>query len=97
MTHRFDEIKPSHHISKKEVQEMIDLAIKQHNYNASIISMILGTIVLALFLDGLLRLLGIIPPFMHIDVNILDRIADRVESDVIDKVRQIPIKRLLNR
>ena len=29
--------------------------------------------------------------------NILDRIADRVESDVIDKVRQIPIKRLLNR
>ena len=25
------------------------------------------------------------------------RIADRVESDVIDKVRQIPIKRLLNR
>ena len=78
MTHRFDEIKPSHHISKKEVQEMIDLAIKQHNYNASIISMILGTIVLALFLDGLLRLLGIIPPFMGLNVSIIQEIIDKI-------------------
>ena len=78
MTHRFDEIKPSHHISKKEVQEMIDLAIKQHNYNASIISMILGSIVLALFLDGLLRLLGIIPPFMGLNVSIIQGIIDKI-------------------
>jgi|TARA_E500000305_G_C3819598_1_gene142276 hypothetical protein len=80
MTHRFDEIKPSHHISKKEVQEMIDLAIKQHNYNASIISMILGTIVLALFLDGLLRLLGIIPPFMGLNVSIIQEIIDKIKN-----------------
>tara|TARA_X000001036_G_scaffold196395_1_gene185056 strand:- start:37 stop:282 length:246 start_codon:yes stop_codon:yes gene_type:complete len=80
MTHRFDEIKPSHHISKEEVQEMIDLAIKQHNYNASIISMILGTIVLALFLDGLLRLLGIIPPFMGLNVSIIQDIIDIIKN-----------------
>ena len=59
--------------------------------------MILGFTCLALFVDGLLRILGVIPPFMHIDVNILDRIADRVETDVIDKVRQVPFRRLLNR
>jgi len=47
-----------------------------------------------LFVDGLLRILGIIPPFMHIDVNILDKIVERVESDVIDKVRQVPIQKI---
>ena len=94
--------------TKKEVDAMIAAALEEaraideasmakHNREATIISMILGFTCLALFLDGLLRILGIIPPFMHIDVNILDRIADRVEVDVIDKVRQIPIKRLLNR
>jgi len=31
---------------------------------------------------------------MHIDVNILDRIVERVESDVIDKVRQVPIQKI---
>ena len=72
-------------------------SMRKHNRDATVISMILGFTALALFVDGLLRILGIIPPFMHIDVNILDKIADRVESDVIDKVRQIPIKRLLNR
>ena len=40
---------------------------------------------------------GIIPPFMHIDVNIIEKIADRVETDVIDKIRQVPIQRLLRR
>ena len=34
---------------------------------------------------------------MHIDVNILEKIADRVETDVIDKVRQVPIRRLFDR
>ena len=69
----------------------------KHNREATIISMILGFTALALFVDGLLSILGFIPPFMHIDVNILDRIVDRVETDVMDKVRQVPIKRLLNR
>ena len=39
-------------------------------------------------------MLGIIPPFMHIDINILEKIADKVETDVIDKVRQVPIQKL---
>ena len=94
--------------TKTEIDEMIAEAVEEarrideasmakHNREATIISMILGFTALALFVDGLLRILGIIPPFMHIDVNILDRIADRVETDVIDKIRQVPIKRLLNR
>ena len=94
--------------TKEEVDSMIAFAVEEarrideasmakHNREATIISMILGFTALALFVDGLLRILGIIPPFMHIDVNILDRIVDRVETDVIDKVRQVPIKRLLNR
>ena len=56
--------------------------------------MILGFTALALFVDGLLRLLGIIPPFMGIDIDLLDQIVERVETDVIDKVRQVPIQRL---
>ena len=59
--------------------------------------MILGFTTLALFVDGLLRMLGIVPPFMDLDVNILERIADRVESDVIDKIRQVPIQKLFHR
>ena len=45
-----------------EVQEMIDAAIRRHNRNASIISMCVGWVVLALFAEGLLRLIGVIPP-----------------------------------
>jgi hypothetical protein len=49
-------------ITKEEVKEMIDDAIRQHNRNASIISMCVGWIVLSLFAEGLLRLVGVIPP-----------------------------------
>jgi hypothetical protein len=49
-------------VSRTEVQEMIDAAIRQHNRNASIISMCVGWVVLALFAEGLLRLIGVIPP-----------------------------------
>ena len=42
--------------------------------NSTVISMILGFITLALFVDGLLRMLGIIPPFMDLDINILNKI-----------------------
>ena len=49
-------------ISRSEVQEMIDAAIRRHNRNASIISMCVGWVVLALFAEGLLRLIGVIPP-----------------------------------
>ena len=52
-----DEIKPAHYITKEECQEMIDDAIRKHNRNASIISFCVGWVVLALFSEGLLRLI----------------------------------------
>jgi len=51
-------------VTQKEVQEMIDAAIRRHNRNASIISMCVGWVVLALFAEGLLRLVGAIPPLL---------------------------------
>jgi VIT1/CCC1 family predicted Fe2+/Mn2+ transporter len=59
-------------VSREEVQEMIDAAIRRHNRNASIISMCVGWVVLALFAEGLLRLIGVIPPllpFLKITLN----------------------------
>ena len=80
--------------TKQEVDSMIAFAVEdarrideasmaKHNREATIISMILGFTTLALFVDGLLRILGIIPPFMHLDVNIIDKISSRVESDIM--------------
>ena len=94
--------------TKHEVDAMVAAAVEEarrideesmakHNREATIISMILGFTCLALFLDGLLRILGIIPPFAGLDVNVIDKIADRVETDVIDKIRQVPIQKLLRR
>ena len=80
-----------------EARRIDEASMAKHNREATIISMILGFTCLALFLVGLLRILGIIPPFMHLDVNIIDKITDKVETDVIDKIRQVPIKRLLSR
>tara|TARA_R100001509_G_scaffold19339_1_gene9958 strand:+ start:239 stop:442 length:204 start_codon:yes stop_codon:yes gene_type:complete len=57
-----DEIKPSHYVTEEKCQEMIDDAIRRHNRNAGIISMLVGWIVLALFAEGLLRLIGVIDP-----------------------------------
>ena len=51
---RMEEIKPAHYTTKEEVQEMIDAAIRKHNRNASIISMCVGWVVLALFAEGVL-------------------------------------------
>jgi len=91
--------------SKEEVDVLIDAAVEKavaearrideesmakHNRDATVISMILGFTTLALFVDGLLRMLGIIPPFMDLDVNILDKI----ETDIIDKVKQVPVQKL---
>ena len=81
----------------EEARRIDEASMAKHNREATVISMILGFTCLALFVDGLLRILGIIPPFMHLDVNIIDKVADRVETDVIDKIRQVPLKRLLNR
>lgn len=59
-----DEIKTEHYVTQKECQEMIDDAIRRHNRNASIISMSVGWVVLCLFAEGLLRLIGVIPPLL---------------------------------
>ena len=91
--------------TKEEVDALIDAAVQKaiaeavkideasmakHNREATVISMILGFTTLALFVDGLLRMLGIIPPFMDLDVNILDKI----ETDIIDRVKQVPVQKL---
>ena len=82
---------------KEAVEEAVKIdeaSMAKHNRDATVISMILGFTTLALFVDGLLRMFGIIPPFMDLDVNILERIVERVETDVIDKVRQVPIQKI---
>ena len=91
--------------TKEEVRFLLEAAVKEavdearkideesmakHNRDATVLSMILGFTTLALFVDGLLRMLGVIPPFMHLDVNILDKI----ETDIIDKIKQVPIQKL---
>jgi len=85
--------------TKEEVDAMIAAAVaearaideesmRKHNRDATIISMILGFTCLALFLDGLLRILGIIPPFLDIDVNVIDNIVEKVEQDIIPQVEK---------
>ena len=81
----------------EEARKIDEASMRKHNREATVISMILGFTTLALFVDGLLRLLGIIPPFMHIDIDLLDRVVERVEVDVIDKIKQVPIQKLFNR
>ena len=79
---------------KEAVEEAVKIdeaSMAKHNRDATVISMILGFTTLALFVDGLLRMLGIIPPFMDLDVNILDKI----ETDIIDRVKQVPIQKIL--
>ena len=78
---------------KEAVEEAVKIdeaSMAKHNRDATVISMILGFTTLALFVDGLLRMLGIIPPFMDLDVNILDKI----ETDIIDKIKQVPIQKV---
>ena len=88
--------------TKDEVDKMISDAVAEaraideasmakHNRDATVISMFLGFTALALFVDGLLRMLGIIEPFMGIDINIIDQIVDKV------KVEMLPLKNILNR
>ena len=89
---------PQQYYTKEEVDAMIAAAVAEaheadnvlmakHNRTATIISMILGFICLALFVDGLLRILGIIPPFMDLDVSIVDEIVERVEEDIMPLVQ----------
>tara|TARA_Y100001937_G_scaffold72798_1_gene99012 strand:+ start:886 stop:1227 length:342 start_codon:yes stop_codon:yes gene_type:complete len=89
--------------TKKEVNQLIAEAVEEarrideesmrkHNRDATVISMILGFTTLALFVDGLLRMLGIIPPFMHLDVNILEKIVQRVETDISPILQRLPLR-----
>ncbi len=84
----------------EEARRIDEASMAKHNREATVISMILGFTCLALFLDGLLRILGVIPPFMHLDVNVIDEIKNQVETDILDdvieKVKQVPIKKLFS-
>ena len=72
----------------EEARRIDEASMAKHNREATIISMILGFTCLALFLDGTLRLLGIIPPFLDIDISIVDKIAEKVETDVLPLLNQ---------
>ena len=72
----------------EEARRIDEASMAKHNREATVISMILGFTCLALFLDGLLRILGIIPPFMDLDVNVIDDITDKVESDLMPLLKQ---------
>ena len=72
----------------EEARKIDEESMRKHNWTATIISMILGLIALSLFVDGLLRILGIIPPFMDLDVSILDKVVERVEEDILPLVQQ---------
>ncbi len=61
-------------MNEQQVQELIDAAMAKHNRNATLISMALGMILLALFMEGLFRILGVIPPFLGIDISIVTRV-----------------------
>ena len=73
-----------------EARRIDEASMSKHNREATIISMILGFTCLALFVDGLLRILGIIPPFMDLDVDIIDQIVDRVENDIMPMLDRLP-------
>ena len=75
--------------TKEEVDQLIKYAVneakrideesmRKHNREATMISMALGFTTLALFVDGLLRLLGIVPPFMDINISIIDEIMRKL-------------------
>ena len=100
MTISSKQIKEDQVYTKAEVDALIEYAVEQarqideasmakHNREATVISMILGFTTLALFVDGFLRMLGIIPPFMEIDINIVDDISKRVETDLVPIIKRI--------
>ena len=72
--------------TREECEAMIEFAINQHNRNAGQISMVLGFIFMALFADGLFRVLGLIPPFMGLDVNIIQDVVDAIKDEVVKQL-----------
>ena len=90
MAHRFEQIQPPHCYTKQEVDNLIkdaiDEAMRKHNRNASLISMTLGILFLAAFTDGFFRAIGVIPPFMNIDINLMNQVVDAVIDKVANKL-----------
>ena len=78
----------------EEARKIDEASMRKHNWTATVISMILGLIALSLFVDGLLRILGIIPPFMDLDVDIIDEIVERVEEDIMPMIEPYVTKGL---
>ena len=79
----------------EEARAIDEESMRKHNRDATIISMILGFTCLALFVDGLLRILGIIPPFMNLDVNIVDQIAEKTKTIIENDIASNDIIRFL--
>ena len=75
-----------HYATKEEVQAMIDFAINKHNRNASMMSMVLGIIFFALFAEGFFRAIGLIPPFMGIDVHVIHSVIDGIKQELINSL-----------
>lgn len=76
----------------EEARRIDEESMRKHNRDATIISMILGFTALALFVDGLLRVLGIVPPFMHLDVNVIDNVVSKVEGDLIPLIKKLSLR-----
>ena len=74
---------PTQTFTREECEEMIEFAINQHNRNAGMISMALGFAFIALFADGLFRVLGLIPPFLGLDVSVVQDVVDKLKDEVL--------------
>ena len=77
---------PTQTFTREECEEMIEFAINQHNRNAGLISMALGFAFIALFADGLFRVLGLIPPFLGIDVSVVQDVVDKLKDEVLKQM-----------
>ena len=83
------------YVSRSEVQEMIDDAIRKHNRNAGIISMCVGWVVLALFAEGLLRLIGVIDPlFPWLKITLQRQMTEEDYQKLQEKVQELKMKYL---
>ena len=72
--------------TREECEAMIEFAINQHNRNAGLISMALGVAFIALFADGLFRVLGLIPPFLGIDVSVVQDVVDKLKDELVKQM-----------
>ena len=77
---------PTQTFTREECEEMIEFAINQHNRNAGMISMALGFAFIALFADGLFRVLGLIPPFLGLDVSVVQDVVDKLKDELLKQM-----------